>query len=98
MSPLPFSALFWWQINVVWLDVVTYLHHHGYNEKVPWYRGEVRLAPKESETPQKRRLTRSAQVPGNKKQVTYCKEPLMKEISQMPYYEERSTENRIQVA
>lgn len=31
-----------WQINVVWLDVVTYLHHHGYDEKVPWYRGEVR--------------------------------------------------------
>lgn len=27
-------------INVVWLDVVTYLHHHGYDEKVPWYRGE----------------------------------------------------------
>lgn len=30
-------------MNVVWLDVVTYLHHHGYNEKVPWYRGEVFL-------------------------------------------------------
>lgn len=27
-------------INVVWLDVVTYLHHHGYDEKVPWYRGQ----------------------------------------------------------
>eukprot|EP00897_Mesotaenium_endlicherianum_P008945 jgi/Mesen1/8079/ME000434S07321 len=26
-------------INVVWLDVVTYLHHHGYDKKVPWYRG-----------------------------------------------------------
>lgn len=29
---------------VVWLDVVTYLHHHGssdVNEKLPWYRGEV---------------------------------------------------------
>ncbi|KAI5066107.1 hypothetical protein GOP47_0018731 [Adiantum capillus-veneris] len=25
---------------VVWLDVVTYLHHHGYDEKVPWYRGQ----------------------------------------------------------
>uniref|UniRef100_A0A7R9VN38 Fatty acid desaturase domain-containing protein n=1 Tax=Chlamydomonas euryale TaxID=1486919 RepID=A0A7R9VN38_9CHLO len=28
---------------VVWLDVVTYLHHHGSNdatEKLPWYRGE----------------------------------------------------------
>jgi hypothetical protein len=30
---------------VVWLDVVTYLHHHGpqdAEEEVPWYRGEVR--------------------------------------------------------
>lgn len=27
-------------LNVVWLDVVTYLHHHGYDDKVPWYRGE----------------------------------------------------------
>lgn len=29
---------------VVWLDVVTYLHHHGSHdamEKMPWYRGEV---------------------------------------------------------
>lgn len=28
-------------INVVWLDVVTYLHHHGSDnpgEKMPWYR------------------------------------------------------------
>lgn len=32
-------------INVMWLDAVTYLHHHGpddANMKVPWYRGEVR--------------------------------------------------------
>eukprot|EP00199_Chlamydomonas_sp_CCMP681_P002454 CAMPEP_0119105700 /NCGR_PEP_ID=MMETSP1180-20130426/3595_1 /TAXON_ID=3052 ORGANISM="Chlamydomonas cf sp, Strain CCMP681" /NCGR_SAMPLE_ID=MMETSP1180 /ASSEMBLY_ACC=CAM_ASM_000741 /LENGTH=417 /DNA_ID=CAMNT_0007090825 /DNA_START=69 /DNA_END=1322 /DNA_ORIENTATION=+ len=30
-------------VNVVWLDVVTYLHHHGSSdpaEKMPWYRGE----------------------------------------------------------
>jgi omega-3 fatty acid desaturase (delta-15 desaturase) len=30
-------------LGVVWLDVVTYLHHHGShdeNEKMPWYRGE----------------------------------------------------------
>lgn len=27
-------------INVIWLDFVTYLHHHGFDEKVPWYRGE----------------------------------------------------------
>lgn len=29
---------------VMWLDVVTYLHHHGSNdpeEKMPWFRGEV---------------------------------------------------------
>lgn len=28
-------------INVVWLDIVTYLHHHGSsdkNEQMPWYR------------------------------------------------------------
>jgi hypothetical protein len=29
------------QLNVVWLAVVTYLHHHGYEEKIPWYRGQV---------------------------------------------------------
>ncbi|CAM6088352.1 unnamed protein product [Calypogeia fissa] len=27
-------------INVMWLDVVTYLHHHGYDKKVPWFRGD----------------------------------------------------------
>jgi len=27
-------------VNVVWLDAVTYLHHHGYQKKVPWYRGQ----------------------------------------------------------
>lgn len=25
----------------MWLDAVTYLHHHGYDKKVPWYRGAV---------------------------------------------------------
>ncbi|KAL6581224.1 Omega-3 fatty acid desaturase, chloroplastic [Orobanche minor] len=25
---------------VMWLDLVTYLHHHGYEEKLPWYRGK----------------------------------------------------------
>ena len=32
-------------INVVWLDIVTYLHHHGPHdetERMPWYRGAVR--------------------------------------------------------
>ena len=31
-------------VGVVWLDIVTYLHHHGSEdpgEQVPWYRGEV---------------------------------------------------------
>ena len=31
-------------INVIWLDVVTYLHHHGSEdpeEQLPWYRGKV---------------------------------------------------------
>ncbi|KAK8946828.1 hypothetical protein KSP39_PZI007352 [Platanthera zijinensis] len=23
---------------VMWLDIVTYLHHHGHEEKLPWYR------------------------------------------------------------
>ncbi|KAL2332968.1 hypothetical protein Fmac_014181 [Flemingia macrophylla] len=27
-------------IFVMWLDFVTYLHHHGYNQKLPWYRGK----------------------------------------------------------
>ncbi|GFZ02189.1 fatty acid desaturase 8 [Actinidia rufa] len=25
---------------VMWLDLVTYLHHHGHDEKLPWYRGK----------------------------------------------------------
>lgn len=26
----------------MWLDFVTYLHHHGHDEhKLPWYRGKV---------------------------------------------------------
>lgn len=31
----------WLQIFVMWLDLVTYLHHHGHDEKLPWYRGKV---------------------------------------------------------
>lgn len=27
-------------IFVMWLDTVTYLHHHGYERKLPWYRGK----------------------------------------------------------
>ncbi|KAL1535532.1 Omega-3 fatty acid desaturase, chloroplastic [Salvia divinorum] len=25
---------------VAWLDLVTYLHHHGHEDKLPWYRGK----------------------------------------------------------
>ena len=25
----------------MWLDLVTYLHHHGHEDKLPWYRGKV---------------------------------------------------------
>ncbi|KAJ8769763.1 hypothetical protein K2173_007623 [Erythroxylum novogranatense] len=25
---------------VMWIDIVTYLHHHGYEQKLPWYRGK----------------------------------------------------------
>ncbi|KAK9811503.1 hypothetical protein WJX72_004946 [[Myrmecia] bisecta] len=45
LGPLAILNLYvmpYW-INVIWLDVVTYLHHHGpsdENEKIPWYRGE----------------------------------------------------------
>jgi hypothetical protein len=28
------------QVFVMWLDLVTYLHHHGHQD-LPWYRGEV---------------------------------------------------------
>ncbi|KAD0358289.1 hypothetical protein E3N88_44400 [Mikania micrantha] len=29
-----------YMIFVAWLDTVTYLHHHGYEQKLPWYRGK----------------------------------------------------------
>ncbi|KAL5995569.1 hypothetical protein ACLOJK_025633 [Asimina triloba] len=28
-------------IFVMWLDLVTYLHHHGHEDKLPWYRGKM---------------------------------------------------------
>lgn len=28
-------------VFIVWLDLVTYLHHHGHQQKLPWYRGKV---------------------------------------------------------
>ena len=48
LGPLAMFNLYFmpYWINVVWLDIVTYLHHHGPEneaEKVPWYRGEVCL-------------------------------------------------------
>ncbi|KAL7239572.1 hypothetical protein ACSBR2_005466 [Camellia fascicularis] len=27
-------------IFVMWLDTATYLHHHGYEQKLPWYHGK----------------------------------------------------------
>ncbi|XP_043723959.1 omega-3 fatty acid desaturase, chloroplastic-like [Telopea speciosissima] len=29
-----------YMIFVMWLDLVTYLHHHGHEQKLPWYRGK----------------------------------------------------------
>ena len=42
LAMLNLYAVPYW-INVVWLDAVTYLHHHGPHddEPVPWYRGKV---------------------------------------------------------
>jgi len=45
LGPLAMFNLYFmpYWINVMWLDAVTYLHHHGPEdeEKIPWYRGEV---------------------------------------------------------
>lgn len=45
LGPLAMFNLYFmpYWINVMWLDAVTYLHHHGSEneEKIPWYRGEV---------------------------------------------------------
>ncbi|KAA8539566.1 hypothetical protein F0562_026258 [Nyssa sinensis] len=41
MGPIQMFKLYgipYW-IFVMWLDLVTYLHHHGHEEKLPWYRG-----------------------------------------------------------
>ncbi|XP_009402231.2 fatty acid desaturase DES3 [Musa acuminata AAA Group] len=27
-------------VFIMWLDLVTYLHHHGHRERLPWYRGK----------------------------------------------------------
>ncbi|KAF3454255.1 hypothetical protein FNV43_RR04702 [Rhamnella rubrinervis] len=36
---LKLYAVPYW-VFVMWLDLVTYLHHHGYDKKLPWYRGK----------------------------------------------------------
>ena len=45
LGPLAMFNLYFmpYWINVMWLDAVTYLHHHGPEDdsKIPWYRGEV---------------------------------------------------------
>ncbi|XP_017228806.1 omega-3 fatty acid desaturase, chloroplastic [Daucus carota subsp. sativus] len=42
VGPIPMLKLYgvpYW-IFVMWLDFVTYLHHHGHEGKLPWYRGK----------------------------------------------------------
>ncbi|KAL7614455.1 hypothetical protein Lser_V15G09006 [Lactuca serriola] len=42
MGPLQVLKLYgipYWGF-VMWLDLVTYLHHHGHEDKLPWYRGK----------------------------------------------------------
>ncbi|KAL0926291.1 hypothetical protein M5K25_002508 [Dendrobium thyrsiflorum] len=43
MGPLQMFKLYAipYLIFVMWLDLVTYLHHHGHEEMLPWYRGKV---------------------------------------------------------
>lgn len=42
MGPVQLLKLYGvpYSIFVMWLDLVTYLHHHGHEEKLPWYRGK----------------------------------------------------------
>ncbi|KAJ0233774.1 Temperature-sensitive sn-2 acyl-lipid omega-3 desaturase [Hirschfeldia incana] len=42
MGPIQMLKLYvipYW-IFVMWLDFVNYLHHHGHEDKLPWYRGK----------------------------------------------------------
>ncbi|KAF6147024.1 hypothetical protein GIB67_036743 [Kingdonia uniflora] len=39
INVIKFYGVPYW-IFVMWLDFVTYLHHHGHEEKLPWYRGD----------------------------------------------------------
>ncbi|KAK7339894.1 hypothetical protein VNO77_20580 [Canavalia gladiata] len=42
MGPIQLLKLYGvpYVIFVMWLDLVTYLHHHGHEDKLPWYRGK----------------------------------------------------------
>ncbi|CAA6654756.1 unnamed protein product [Spirodela intermedia] len=42
MGPMWMLKLYFvpYVIFVMWLDFVTYMHHHGHEEKLPWYRGK----------------------------------------------------------
>ncbi|GAB4827610.1 Omega-3 fatty acid desaturase, chloroplastic [Ancistrocladus abbreviatus] len=42
MGPIQLLKLYGvpYMIFVMWLDLVTYLHHHGHDDKLPWYRGK----------------------------------------------------------
>ncbi|KAH7843119.1 hypothetical protein Vadar_012872 [Vaccinium darrowii] len=42
IGPIPMLKLYFipYWVFVMWLDFVTYLHHHGHEEKLPWYRGK----------------------------------------------------------
>ncbi|XP_027337864.1 omega-3 fatty acid desaturase, chloroplastic-like isoform X2 [Abrus precatorius] len=42
MGPVQLLKLYGipYAIFVMWLDLVTYLHHHGHEDKLPWYRGQ----------------------------------------------------------
>ncbi|XP_061348836.1 omega-3 fatty acid desaturase, chloroplastic-like isoform X2 [Gastrolobium bilobum] len=42
MGPIQLLKLYGvpYVIFVMWLDLVTYLHHHGHEDKLPWYRGQ----------------------------------------------------------
>ncbi|MQM01685.1 hypothetical protein Taro_034440 [Colocasia esculenta] len=42
MGTTAMLKLYWvpYLVFVMWLDCVTYLHHHGHEQKLPWYRGK----------------------------------------------------------
>lgn len=45
MGPIQLLKLYGipYVLFVMWLDLVTYLHHHGHEDKLPWYRGQELL-------------------------------------------------------